>query len=108
MPVSRKRFVMFGVGLVFVATAIVIVIMLADRPERGRKEGEHSSSNGDRVADGSIVSIRAVHPRMDSNLTVSVQQILSVEPLFEANLQAQVAGVVLKVPKDIGDRVAAR
>ena len=106
MPVSRKRlFIIGGVGLACAAAAIITAIVLTQRSKNGHREGDPPSINGDSAADSLVTSIRAIHPRMDSTLTVSVQQILSVEPLFQAELRAQVAGVVLEVPKSIGDHV---
>src|SRR5262249_16507761 len=40
------------------------------------------------------------------DLTISVQQVLTVEPLFQADVRAQVAGVVRSVPVGIGTRVS--
>ena len=48
-------------------------------------------------------SIRA----SDSSLVVSVQQLLSVEPFFVADLRAEVPGQVRYVQKDIGDPVSS-
>src|SRR5262249_2206579 len=50
-------------------------------------------------------AVKAVHPYRGDNLTVSVQQILSVEPLFQTNIVAQVEGRVRIVPKAEGDTV---
>jgi multidrug resistance efflux pump len=51
-------------------------------------------------------AVKAIHPYRGDNLTVSVQQILSVEPLFQTNIVAQVEGRVRTVPKAEGDNVA--
>jgi multidrug resistance efflux pump len=70
---------------------------------KGEETAERDSSR-EREASGSKTA-KVVHPRQDARLTVTVRQLLTVEPLFEADLRAQVAGVVRRVPKSIGDRV---
>ena len=49
--------------------------------------------------------VKAVHPRSDPSLHVSVQQLLSVEPFIMADLRAQVTGEVREVQKAVGNLV---
>jgi multidrug resistance efflux pump len=49
--------------------------------------------------------VKAVHPKRDPALVMSVRQLLSVEPFFVADLRSQVPGVVRYVLKDIHDPV---
>src|SRR5262249_58948048 len=65
-------------------------------PERPTKRDDHAPTS----------TAKAVHPLKGEDLAISVQQVLSVEPLFQADVRAQVAGVVRSVPVGIGTRVS--
>jgi multidrug resistance efflux pump len=93
-----------SVGTILGVAALLLLLghSLRGKGERG---GPPSSAEGGTVH-GGPVAVRAVHPRQDESLTLSVQQITNVEPLFQAELRAQVAGVVRRVPRSIGDKVS--
>jgi multidrug resistance efflux pump len=86
----------------------VVVTVLIARPAKTTKWGDTPDSQeraDEREAMGTVTPAMAIHPKQDPSLMISVQQLLSVEPFFEADIRSQVAGVVRSVSKDIGDPV---
>ncbi len=101
--------------IIVLTLAIVLVLgggiavgayVLAHQPPANRGVGVDSAQQSDeRESDQIDVRVKAVHPKRDPSLVLSVRQLLSVEPYFQADLRSQVAGVVRYVPKAIHDPV---
>ena len=107
MIASRKRTIwVIGVIAAVAVSAVLVAVVLAARPKEQNKGTLEAQARADeREKSGPTTSVKAVHPHKDASLRVTVQQLLSVEPFFEAEIQTQVAGVVAKVPKSIGASV---
>jgi multidrug resistance efflux pump len=107
MHLSRKVIIWScGIlGMVLVASILVAaslnMVSLSGKGEQVALRG----SSADGAGNGQVTTAKVVHPRQDARLTVTVRQLVTIEPLFEADLRAQVAGVVRRVPKSIGDPV---
>src|SRR6516225_6277864 len=109
MNVTRT-FVLWSVGVLVVVAAGVLVWprLFGERPPRGLKGHLEAQERADQREDEDAyleTTVRAIHPKQDPSLVISVQQLLTVEPFFEADVRSQVAGVVRSVHKDIGDPV---
>jgi multidrug resistance efflux pump len=93
------------VGALAVASGVV-AFMLGHSAARGTKPFVESPQQADRrAARESQPHVKAVRAKRDPALVLSVQQLLSVEPFFVADLRSQVAGVVQYVLKDEHDLV---
>lgn len=104
---SRQRAVwLFGVGATVIASLVVAVSLVAARPG-GKPEGGPTSDGSGEQEDSQAIAATATHPYRDATLRMTVKQLLSVEPFFETNLRAQLAGVVSRVPRSIGAHVKA-
>ena len=105
---SRKRAVwLFGVGAT-VASLVVAVSLVAARPNSKPGKIPPAATAGiEEQEHGEAIPATATHPHRDATLRMTVKQLLSVEPFFETNLRAQLAGVVSRVPRSIGARVKA-
>jgi multidrug efflux pump subunit AcrA (membrane-fusion protein) len=55
--------------------------------------------------DRNRVSVRTIHPQQRPNVVVSYQDIAKVEPFWQSDLHARVAGQVKKIHKDIDNTV---
>jgi multidrug resistance efflux pump len=106
MALSSKRWIVASATGGILLVAAIVLFAAGVLPGRGRGGERPRPVTVDEDEDGPETPLTGVHPRRDASLTVSVQQILSVEPLFEADVRAQVTGVVRSVPKGIGDRVS--
>src|SRR5947209_1376237 len=93
-----------GAVAVLVTAGWLVVPRLMKKPNRkgpvDSAELSSSKEGGERE-----VPFKAVQPKKDPSLVLSVQQLLTIEPFFEADLRAQVPGVVNYVQKAIGDPV---
>jgi multidrug resistance efflux pump len=97
--------------VLFLALGILSVILIgsflfASGFTMGPKSGNGESNPSYEGSKEAVPTAKVIHPRRDAVLTVTVKQLLSVEPLFQADLRAQVAGVVRRVPRSIGDHVS--
>src|SRR5437899_3292885 len=101
---GKVRILAVGTAVALLSVGVLLFV-LGVLPGTGNKEGNRPAPAADEEEGGPETPIKAIHPRQDAALTVSVEQILSVEPLFQADLRAQVAGVVHSVPYGIGDPV---
>jgi multidrug resistance efflux pump len=106
MSIVRKYRLWVGcaAGITVLGTLIAAYV-LAHSPGRGLKDVETPQRSDERAANDNETPAVAVNPRCDPSLVISVQQLLSVEPFFVADLRAQVAGEVRYVQKDRGDPV---
>ncbi len=106
MSILRKYRLWVGcaAGVVVLGTLIAAYV-LARSPGRTLKDVETPQRADERAANENETVAVAVHPRCDPSLVISVQQLLTVEPFFVADLRAQVAGEVRYVQKDRGDPV---
>ncbi len=107
MTKIRKTLFFVVCGAVSLAVGYGLITYATDRPKvkettNRQSVGIEASDDGDLDID---TSVRAIHPKRDPSLVISVQQLLTVEPFFLADLRAQVAGSVRYIQKDIGDPV---
>jgi len=52
-----------------------------------------------------IPTVKVVKPKRESSVAITVDQIATVEPFFQADLRARASGTVKSVLRDIGDKV---
>jgi len=103
---TRKRTVWL-IGATILASIGVAVGLVAARPgdpgtgPTAADSGPAESSS----EDGGAIAATATHPYRNASLRMTVKQLLSVEPFFQTDLRAQLAGVVSRVPRSIGARV---
>ena len=133
MSAPRKRpiWTLVAFGAVAASAIVVAVVLTVRSREHGKGRYGTEARADEREKSGPAIPVKAVHPRNDTSLRVSVhpsqgilggtlatvlahkdaalrisvQQLLTVEPFFETALRSQVAGVVAKVPKSIGAQV---
>jgi HlyD family secretion protein len=94
--------VVAGVLLVGASIGTYRIAHSADRGAGAVESPEQADARQAKLNETPVV---AIYPRRDASLTISVRQLLSVEPYFVADLRAQVAGQVREVTKDIGEPV---
>jgi multidrug efflux pump subunit AcrA (membrane-fusion protein) len=105
MNASRKRNVwLLGAGAALIASAAVVAVF-ARSHSRAKDLPEAQARADEREGSGPPTPVKAVHPSKNPSLRMTVQQLLSVEPFFEAELRTQVAGRVVRVPKSLGASV---
>jgi multidrug resistance efflux pump len=105
MSVTRKV-LLWACGILAVLVLGAAAYGLAHSPGQTPKgNGESPEQTDAREENTTETSVMAIHPRSDPSLYLTVQQLLSVEPFFVADLRAQIAGEVRDVQKDIGDPV---
>lgn len=100
----RHRRILWSIAAIVVACATTAAV-LAGRPwEHLRKDPQ---ALGKTVAAGHDdgVPVKVIRPRRDSSFDIAVNQLVTVEPYYQANLKARAAGLVVAVHKDIGDSV---
>lgn len=61
---------------------------------------------GQRTPD-SMAMVKVVKPKRESSVSITVDQLATVEPYYRADLRARASGIVKKVSHDIGDKVQA-
>jgi multidrug resistance efflux pump len=64
-----------------------------------------SPGDGENAGEGELISVKTIKPKRDPNFIVSVDELASVRPYFQADLYARVAGPVKFIQKDKGDRI---
>jgi len=52
-----------------------------------------------------VPTVKVVKPKRESSVAITVDQIATVEPFFQADLRARASGTVKSVLRDIGDKV---
>jgi multidrug resistance efflux pump len=62
-----------------------------------------AAGSGPQAARQMATPVKVIQPRLDPNFQITVSQPCYVEPYYSTNLEAQVAGRVVKLTKDIGD-----
>ena len=72
----------------------------------------HPVVAGDKAASGRSdprgpATVKAIRPKRDPGVRMSVQRIATVEPYYQATLKAEVNGTVSYVAKDLGEQVHA-
>lgn len=53
-----------------------------------------------------VPTVKVVRPKRESSVAITAEQIAVVEPYYRADLRARASGVVRRVHRDIGDKVA--
>ncbi len=105
LPVKRRRkpliVLLIALGL---GGALIVAGMLTGVVGNPFKHGARTEVHAKTVEQSQ--QIMAVRPRKESSLPITVEQIAIVEPYFRADLRARASGIVRKVHRDIGDRVA--
>ena len=106
MALLRKIMIAAVCGLLSLLIGYGFMTYLVAHPKEKSHEstGTAAGADPDEEVD-TDTPVRAIHPKRDPSLTISVQQLLTVEPFFIADLRAQVAGTVRYIQKDIGDPV---
>ena len=96
MGVARTRTVWaLGAGAAVVACAAVAAVVIARGPrDRNKNLPEAQARADEREGSDPATPVKAVHPRKDASLRVTVRQLLSVQPFLEVDLRSRVAGVV--------------
>jgi multidrug resistance efflux pump len=106
MKSIRKILLWGGVVAVVIGSGVAIsAYVLARSPARNLKGVESPERSDERAAKEGEMHVKAINPRRDPSLVISVQQLLEVEPFIVADLRAQVAGEVRDVQKAIDDPV---
>ncbi len=104
-PRARRRYWMrWMTALILILAIGVTGAALRGRPQQTTIHGGQSD-DPDEVAETNRLSIKTIKARRDPSVQVQVKQIVSVEPFYQAELRAQVTGVVRAVHKDINDSV---
>ncbi len=57
------------------------------------------------AAPDAVPTAKTIRPRREASLPITVDQLATVEAYYQADLRARASGVVLKVHRDIGDKV---
>src|SRR6516165_1647070 len=105
-PPSRKTSVVRPglAALLVIATMLSIGGYLATRG--GRPDEAAAAGHAEPPTQGGqdAIPVKAIRPRRDPNYQVSVEQPAYVEAYYTADLQARVAGPIIFLDVDIGDR----
>ncbi len=107
MALSRRDYIVRGssvaAALVVVGLVITLGARFANRSEASdRPASEHEHASGD---DAATIPVNVVHPRVDTRFSMTVTQPAYVAPYYQADLKAQVGGVVRRVTRAIGSPV---
>ena len=100
---ANRRELMWKGGLPLLLAAAGIVLFLALRPRSGSK-----GSSPEDDEDFGVITVKVIQARNDPSFVLTVQQLATVEPYFEAELRSQVAGGVKYVEKNINDPVGTK
>jgi len=97
-----RTIVPVAVVVTFAAAAVAgIVAGLIPNPLHAR---DAKAGVGTPAGD-SVVTVKVVKPKRESSVAITVDQIATVEPFFQADLRARASGTVKSVLRDIGDKV---
>jgi HlyD family secretion protein len=106
MSDAWKRAVwMLGACAALVAGGAAVAVVIARGRDHSRSMPEAQERADQREASDRPTPVKAVHPSKNPLLRITVKQLMSVEPFFEADIRSQVAGRVLRVPKSLGAAV---
>ncbi len=102
-PSGKNRWRMIlpvGVLLTFAVAAVAgIVAGLIPNPLHAK------AAKAGTPAGPSVVTVKVVKPKRESSVAITVDQIATVEPFFQADLRARASGTVKSVLRGIGDKV---
>src|SRR5262249_14354407 len=93
-------------GALFAAAVSIIVILWAFKeqsPGMAREDDTELPTEPEEIA----ILVKTIYPRCDPSFQMTIEQPAYVEPYFQADLMARVAGPVKNLEVDIGDRVKA-
>jgi multidrug efflux pump subunit AcrA (membrane-fusion protein) len=96
----KKAFWGIGLGTLLVLGVVALLAVPPGPSEASSPEG----GGGDEESPAEVRQVDTVRPKRH-DLTIEVQEPADVKAYYRADLEAQVAGVVKRVPKAIGDRV---
>lgn len=105
MSPRRKR-IIGSVVILILACGVGAAVLMVRPQDHFRKEPRVLGKPEVGTTDEAI-AVKVIRPKRDSSFGVAVQQIVTLEPYFQANLRARASGLVKFVRKDIGDRVHA-
>src|SRR5438552_16036074 len=101
---------MRGISLVIIGVAVVAGVAFiwphrspVHQPTAG--PATNGESDDEHAVHDEIVTVKTIHPKRDRAFTVTLAQLATVEPYFQANLRARASGVIKYIPKDVGARV---
>jgi multidrug efflux pump subunit AcrA (membrane-fusion protein) len=96
-------------GLTLVVCGAILTGGFFAWKSRASYTGERGNSNASeegKQADRSRMSVKTIRPQRRPNLVVSYQDVAKVEPFWQSDLRARVAGQVRKIHKDIDNTVS--
>ncbi|MFO0810044.1 MAG: efflux RND transporter periplasmic adaptor subunit [Gemmataceae bacterium] len=100
----RRKRIFLSVLAIVVVSAAATAVLMARPQDHFRKEPRVLGTPEKGTAD-ETTQVKVIHPRRDSSFSISIQQLVTLEPYFQANLRARASGLVKFVQKDIGDPV---
>lgn len=65
-----------------------------------------ANASAEKPAENST-TVKLIRPKRESSVAMTIDQVASVEPYYQAELRARASGIVKRVHRDIGDRVQA-
>ncbi len=105
-PTESPRRWLTGRLVVILATtgaALGAGVLLGVVPNPLARHDPHGLAAEDRAREPASM-VKAVHPRAEKSVGISVEQLATVEPYYQADLRARASGIVKHVFRDIGDR----
>jgi multidrug resistance efflux pump len=108
MNSNAKKLAISLVLIVALGTAAAVGFALSVRTPESVVESApivNSPGDTDNPAEDEAITVKTIKPKRDPNFVVSVEELATVRPYFEADLYARVAGPVKFIQKDKGDRI---
>lgn len=100
----RHRRILWSIAVLGLGCATTAAVLMG-RPWEHLRKKPPALGTPVTAGHGDGVPVKVIRPRRDSSFDIAVNQLVTVEPYYQANLRARAAGLVVAVHKDIGDAV---
>jgi multidrug resistance efflux pump len=107
---KRRTKVLFWLSILvgsIVASAALVDVVLSLRSPKAHAANDTELTAPDPDEDHGVrrIPVKVIRPKRDPSFVISVQSLATVEPFFQDEIRARVAGQVKYVQKNINDRV---
>lgn len=99
-PRFVRRLVTFAILLAGLGAAVAVMMGYIPSPFGSKVQGAQVSPRT-----SSIPVVKVVHPKKETSLALTIEQMATVEPYYRADLRARASGIVRTVNYDIGAKV---